>query len=55
MDDKTVNNSVVDVAIMYLSIYKIGGWKNLQPSNETLLEFQTEIHSLRHNSWKDIL
>ena len=52
MDGKFVENFVMDAKIdpklvMDLSIFKIGGWKNLQPINQTLLE---EINDVVRNS-----
>ena len=43
MDEKFVENFVMNAKIdpkvvMDMSIYKIGGWKSLQPSNHKLLE-----------------
>ena len=43
MNDKFVKNFVMNAkfdpkVVMFLSIFKIGGWNSLQPSNQTLLE-----------------
>ena len=47
MDEELVKNSVMNTKIdpkvvMDLSIIKIGGWNNFQPSNHHLLEFIDE-------------
>ena len=63
VDEKFVNNSTMD-----LNIFKLGGWNKLQPVTESCWKnpsrrinrgcwqvFRTETHSLRHNTWREIL
>ena len=43
MNEKFVKNSVMNakidpIVVMDLSIFKMGGWNSLQPSNQKLLE-----------------
>ena len=40
-----MQNNVIDAKVVKdLSIFKIGGWNDLQPSNQQSHELETEIH-----------
>ena len=67
--NNVMNAKIGPKVVMEISIFKIGGWNNVHPINQHSLdkfigervvvgdrtEFQTEIHSLRHNTWRDTL